>query len=70
MNKTIVEIGLPVIRINAWPGFLKRSVAEVSCGDGADKNEAEKILSLLHRKAEWVPDVKGFISTRGRKHDH
>jgi hypothetical protein len=25
MNKTIVEIGLPVIRINAWPGFLKRS---------------------------------------------
>jgi len=64
MNKTIVEIGLPVIRINAWPGFLKRSVAEVCCGNDPDKNEAEKILGLLNRKAEWVPDIKGFISAR------
>ena len=64
MNKTIVEIGLPAIRINAWPGFLKRSIAEVCCGNDTDKNEAEIILGLLNRKAEWVPDVKGFISTR------
>lgn len=64
MNKTIAEIDLPVNRINAWPGFLKRSVAELSCGNDAEKNEAEKILGLLNRKAEWVPDVKGFISTR------
>ena len=64
MNKTIFEIGLPVIRINAWPGFLKRNIAEVSCADDANKNEAEKILSLLNRKAEWVPDIKGFISPR------
>jgi 3-hydroxybutyryl-CoA dehydrogenase len=63
MNKTIVEIGLPVIRINAWPGFLKRNIAEV-CSTGGNKNEAEKILSLLNRKAEWVPDLKGFISPR------
>ena len=64
MNKTIVEIGLPVIRINAWPVFLRRNVAEVSCGNDAEKNEAEKILDLLNRKAEWVPDIKGFISAR------
>jgi 3-hydroxybutyryl-CoA dehydrogenase len=64
MNKTIAEIGLPVIRINAWPGFLKRNIAEVCCNDDTDKNEAEKILSLLNRKPEWVPDVKGFISAR------
>lgn len=64
MNKTVVELGLPVIRINAWPGFLKRNIAEISCADDANKNEAEKILSLLNRKAEWVPDVKGFISAR------
>jgi 3-hydroxybutyryl-CoA dehydrogenase len=64
MNKTIAEIDLPVTRINAWPGFLKRSVAEVSCGNDAGKNEAEKILGLLNRKAEWVPDIKGFISAR------
>ena len=64
MNKTIVEINLPVIRINAWPGFLKRNVAEVCCNDEVNKNEAEQILSLLNRKAEWVPDIKGFISAR------
>ena len=64
MNKTIVEIGWPVIRINAWPGFLKRNIAEVSIADEVNKNKAEKILSLLNRKAEWVPDVKGFISPR------
>ena len=64
MNKTIVEIGLPLIRINAWPSFLKRNIAEVSIADEVNKNKAEKILSLLNRKAEWVPDVKGFISPR------
>ena len=64
MNKTIAELGLPVIRINAWPGFLKRNIAEMCRGNGEDKNKAEKILGLLNRKAEWVPDVKGFISAR------
>ena len=64
MNKTISEIGFPVIRVNAWPGFLKRSVAEVCTNNEVNKNEAEKILSLINRKAEWVPDVKGFISAR------
>ena len=64
LNKTIIEIGLPFIRINAWPGFLKRNIAEISIADEVNKNKAEKILSLLNRKAEWVPDVKGFISPR------
>ena len=64
MNKTILEIGLPVTRINAWPGFLKRNIAEISSADEVSKDEAEKILSLLNRKPEWVPDVKGFISPR------
>jgi 3-hydroxybutyryl-CoA dehydrogenase len=64
VNKTIAEIGHPVIRINGWPGFLKRNIAEVSCANDASKNEAEKILNLLNKKTEWVPDIKGFISAR------
>src|SRR5580765_6854231 len=64
MTKTIIEIGLPVFRINAWTGFLKRNIAEVSSTGEVNKNEAEKILSLLNKKPEWVPDVKGFISPR------
>ena len=64
MTKTVAEIGLPVIRINAWPDFLKRNIAEVCTNDEVNKNEAERILGLLNRKTEWVPDIKGFISAR------
>ena len=64
VNKTIEEIGMPVTRINGWPGFLKRPIAEVACGDGAIRARAEIILDGLNKKAEWIPDVKGFISAR------
>ena len=64
INKTISEIGSPFIRINGWPGFLKRNIAEVACNNETDKTEVEKILIALNKKAEWVPDIKGFISTR------
>jgi 3-hydroxybutyryl-CoA dehydrogenase len=64
INKTISEIGWPLIRINGWPGFLKRNIAEVACSNDAGKKEAERILTALNRKPEWVPDIKGFISSR------
>ena len=64
VNKTIAEIGLPFIRINGWPGFLKRNLTEITCIANEDKLQAERILICLNRKAEWVPDVKGFISSR------
>ena len=61
--KTIEEIGIDVIRINGWPGFIKRSVAEVACSD-AKKTNAEMILKAFNKKPEFVPDVKGFVSSR------
>lgn len=64
VNKTITEIGLPFIRINGWPGFLQRNIAELACSSKTDKKETEKVLLLMNKKAEWVPDVKGFISAR------
>jgi 3-hydroxybutyryl-CoA dehydrogenase len=64
VNKTIDEIGLSVVRINGWPGFLKRSIAEVACNSNNKKSDAETVLNLLNRKTEWVPDVKGFVSSR------
>lgn len=64
VTKTISEIGLPFFRINAWPGFLKRNIAEVACATESNKKEVEKILSLLNKKTEWIPDIKGFISAR------
>lgn len=62
--RTISEIDLPCIRINAWPGFLKRNIAEIACLNETNKKEVEKILSLLNKLTEWVPDIKGFISAR------
>jgi 3-hydroxybutyryl-CoA dehydrogenase len=64
VNKTIEEIAGTVIRINGWPGFLQRSIAEVACADYTTRERAEKILSHLNKKTEWVPDIKGFISPR------
>ena len=64
VTKTISEIGLPLIRINAWPGFLKRNIAEVACASGSNKKDVENILTSLNKKTEWTPDIKGFISAR------
>ena len=64
VSRTIDEIGHPVVRINGWPGFLKRSIAEVSCADDIQKPAAENVLTMLNKKAEWLPDTKGFVSPR------
>ena len=36
----------------------------LSIADEVNKNKTEKILNLLNRNPEWVPDIKGFISPR------
>ena len=64
VNRTLPEIGHPVIRINGWPGFLKRSIAEVACPNETGKEAAENVLTCLNKKAEWLPDIKGFVSPR------
>ena len=64
VNKTIDELGHPVVRINGWGGFLKTSIAEVACTDETEKEAAQRLLKCLNKKAEWVPDIKGFVSPR------
>ena len=61
---TLHEIGMPFIRINAWPGFLERSIQELVAPDQA----MEKHLAALYEKLDWqyrfVPDIPGMISGR------
>ncbi len=52
------------IRINGWPGFLKRPIAEAACNDVASKSIASTIFSCFNKTIEWVPDTAGFISAR------
>lgn len=62
--KTITEIDLSFIRINGWPTFLKRPVVEAAFNIEADKVAGEKVFEAIGRKAEWVPDIAGFLSPR------
>jgi 3-hydroxybutyryl-CoA dehydrogenase len=61
---TLGEINAPFIRINAWPGFLKRPIIEASYGGKALKERTERIFNSLNKKTEWVPDEPGFITAR------
>ena len=62
--KTIAELGAPFVRINGWPGFLNRNIAEVACPAGTDISQFEKILTAFNKRPQWVPDIKGFVSLR------
>ena len=64
VGKTTAEIGMPFFGKNGWTGFLKRPPTEVSCADESQRKKAEAVLSLINRKAEWVPDIPGFVSAR------
>lgn len=61
---TLDEIKAPFIRINAWPGFLKRPLVEASCSNKILKEKTERIFNGLGKKTEWVPDEPGFIAPR------
>jgi 3-hydroxybutyryl-CoA dehydrogenase len=61
---TLAEINAPFVRINAWPGFLKRPVVEASSNSKTLKEKAERIFNDLDKKTEWVPDEPGFITAR------
>lgn len=52
------------IRLNGWPAFLTRQIAEVAGTGDVIKTKAEKIFTCFNKTTEWVPDVPGFISAR------
>jgi 3-hydroxybutyryl-CoA dehydrogenase len=64
VTNTLKELNAPFVRINGWPGFLKRSIVEASSSEVLVKSEVEKIFSLLNKKTEWVADEPGFITPR------
>ncbi len=57
-------VGKHFIRINAWPGMIKRDIIEIAVGDDRKKAEVEKIFSTLNWKIQFVSDVPGMISAR------
>lgn len=51
------------IRINGWPTFLQRGIAEAA-GPQSLKEKATAIFAAFNRTTEWVPDIPGFLSAR------
>lgn len=60
---TLAGIDSGFVRINGWPGFLKRPLIEAAASEG-NRNKAEELFVLLGRKTEWVPDISGFLTAR------
>ena len=52
------------VRINAWNGFLKRTIIEVAASNEIAKENCSNILSKLVRNFVWVPDEPGMIAAR------
>jgi len=62
--ESLAEPGSSFIRINGWPGFMKRPLIEASRSNESLKADAEKIAIALNKTIDWVADIPGFISAR------
>jgi 3-hydroxybutyryl-CoA dehydrogenase len=61
---TLSQINQPFIRINGWPGFLKRGICEVSARGKEQKRAAEIFFQQLKWEYQFVPDSPGMVSAR------
>ena len=64
VNGWVQPLPAHFIRVNGWPGFLSRTIAEANCGNEQIKPEAERVFSALGRKTEWTTGTPGFITAR------
>jgi len=64
VTTTLNELPENFIRINGWPGFLKRPIIEAACADIKNKEITESAFACFNKTTEWVPDIIGFISAR------
>ena len=64
VTETTNDLDKNVVRINGWPTFLKRNLTEASCNNDNLKAKAEEVLRCFNKKAEWTPDIPGFITAR------
>jgi 3-hydroxybutyryl-CoA dehydrogenase len=61
---TLREIQRPFIRINAWPGFLERSIHELVTPDETTALCIAGLYRQLGKQYKMVPDIPGMISAR------
>jgi len=65
VNCVCSEIDKPnYIRLNAWNGFLSRSIIELASSNDEAKKIAEAIFNQLNWKFAFVADDHGFVAAR------
>ena len=52
------------VRLNAWPGFLQRPIAEMAASNEEIKRKATEVMRYFNKQPEWVDDITGMISAR------
>ncbi|MEI2755381.1 MAG: 3-hydroxyacyl-CoA dehydrogenase family protein [Chitinophagaceae bacterium] len=58
------ELPSNFVRINGWPGFLKRELVEAATLNEDNKIVATSIFEKFNKKTEWVPSIEGLITPR------
>ncbi len=53
-----------LVRINAWPGFLKRDLTELAIANEKLRSEIGLVFDTLGWKFQLVPDIPGMITPR------
>ena len=61
---TLQEIGLPFVRINAWPGFLGRNCCELAFFSDDQQSSLTQMMQAIKWEYRFVPDITGMISPR------
>lgn len=64
MVDTLVDIGEPFIRMNAWPGFLSVPVIEIAILKQDDIEKVNGVMNKLGWKYKQIPDQAGMITAR------
>lgn len=62
-NLDLLPASKCLIRINAWPGFLRHPLLELAARDN-DKAVAATLLADLHWPFRWVADIRGMVTPR------
>jgi 3-hydroxybutyryl-CoA dehydrogenase len=64
VSYTTKKIGADLIRINAWPGMLQRSVLEVALPSTVNEAIVKDIFAQLQWNYVIAPDIAGMITAR------
>lgn len=64
VSATLGDLGVDMIRINGWPGFIDKPVVEASAAGQDLRTKATALFEMMGRRVEWVPDIAGFVSGR------